>query len=109
MSSNFLNFAGQDVRVFDPQAMGPLFMRVLEEDEIDEDAMEEFVADVHPAGALEPGYRVIAIEGEVEDGEIHAGGFIALHEGENRAYLCDSGTVRFFQGAASDVRVELDE
>ena len=99
-------YAGRDVRVLDPKAAGPLFMRVLAEGEVSADALEEFVGEAHPDGALEDGYRVIAVEGDIEDGEIHAGGFIAVHEGENRAYLCDSGTIRFFDGLASEIKVE---
>ena len=106
---NFGKFLGKNVRVIDSEAMGPLFMRVLEIDEIDDDAMEEFLGDLHPNGELEAGYRVVAIEGDIEEGEIDAGGFIAVNADDDRAYLCDAGTIRFFEDAASDLAIELDE
>lgn len=106
---NFHQYAGKQVRVTDPQAMGPLFMRVLAKGEIDDEAMEEFLGDLHPDGALEDGYQVIAIEGDIEEGEIDAGGFIAVNADEDRAYLCDSGTIRFLEGAASEIEVEAEE
>ncbi len=84
-------------------------MRVLAPGEIDEEAMEEFLGDLHPQGEIEDGYQVVAIEGRIEEGEIDAGGFIAVNEDENRAYLCDEGTVRFLEGPASEIVIERDD
>ena len=106
--SAFAVHAGHQVRVIDPQAMGPLFMRVLAEGEVGEEALADFLGDSHPRGEIEEGYRVVAVEGEIEEGEIRGGGFIAVNENDDRAYLCDSGTIRFFEGPASEIKIEAD-
>ncbi len=80
-------------------------MYVLAEGDLDEDGMEELIADLHPKGALDEGWVVVAIEGEIEDGEAEAGGFIAIHEENDKAYLCDSGTIVPFDGSATELTI----
>ena len=87
----------------------PLFHYVLREDDLDDDGMEELLGNLHPNGELEDGWTVVAIEGHIEEGEAEAGGFIAVHQGEDRAYLCDEGTIRHLDGAASSLPIQVDE
>ena len=83
----------------------PLFQYVLTNDDLDEEGIEELLANLHPEGELEDGWKVVAIEGTVDENEAEAGGFIAVSDSEDRAYLCDEGTIRFLDGAASDLTI----
>lgn len=103
-TERFAEFAGQEIRVTNEDGH-PLFMYVLAEGDLDEDALEELIGDLHPNGSLDEGWTVVAIEGEIEDGEADAGGFIAIHEENDKAYLCDSGTIVPFKGPASEITI----
>lgn len=104
-TEHFAKLAGQQVRVMNNDGY-PLFMYVLAEGDLDEAGVAEFMGDTHPKGALEAGWTVVAIEGEVEDNEVQGGDFIAVHDDTDKAYLCTSGTVVYFRGPASEIAMQ---
>ena len=99
-TEHFAKFAGQHVRVINNPG-DPIFVYVLADGDLDESGMADFMGDLHPKGALEPGWTVVAVEGEVEDNEASAGGFIAVHDATDTGYASESGTKIPLRGPAS--------
>lgn len=83
----------------------PLFHYVLADGDLDEEMMEELVENLHPEGELEEGWTIVSIEGTIEEGEAEAGGFLAVHDEDDRAFLCDEGTIRALSQPASALKL----
>jgi hypothetical protein len=88
--------------------MGPIFLYVFTSDDLDPDGVAEVVGDLHPDGKLEAGWTVVAIEGEIEEGEAQASGFLCVHDAEDKAYMCDEGTIRPLAVPASQLQIAID-
>ena len=110
--ARFKEYAGQRVRVMDGSI--PLYVYVLRDDDLDEAGMRELLAEVHPPGTGEPlggGWQVVAIEGEVDEGEkdAEASGLLAIHDVDDKAYICDEGRIRHLTELASELAIITEE
>ncbi len=103
--NQFRKFAGKHVRV--AEAAHSFYIPT--EDELEEMG-EEVVEDLHPEGTLEPGYEFVGVSGAFEEGElVQSDAFLAIHEGDDKAYISDEGTITELDVRASALTIEIDD
>ena len=103
--AKFQKFAGKEILVAESHSHA----YVPRPDQLD-DLAQIVIEDTHPDEMLEDGWTVVAILGAFEEGQlVQPEGFIAVHEADDKAYVCDEGSVDFIDKPASQLTIELDD
>lgn len=103
--SRFKKFAGKEIIV--AESGSHAYVPTAEQ----HDDLAQIVAeDTHPDEEVEDGYSVVAILGAFEEGElVQPEGFIAVNAADDKAYVCDEGSITEYEVPASKLTIELDE